>query len=53
MPIIEKKVMSAYAEASILLKSDREKIIKSQKKFIKCGRTLKDTKQNFERLLKF
>ena len=53
MPIIEKKVMSAYAEASILLKSDREKIIKELKEIYQgVDEHSEDTKQNFERLIK-
>ena len=53
MPIIEKKVMSAYAEASILLKSDREKIIKELKEIYQgVDEHSEDSKQNFERLIK-
>jgi len=53
MPIIEKKVMSAYAEASMLLKSDREKIIKELKEIYQgVDEHSEDSKQNFERLIK-
>tara|TARA_B100000401_G_C52803004_1_gene719551 strand:+ start:727 stop:1857 length:1131 start_codon:yes stop_codon:yes gene_type:complete len=52
MPIIEKKVMSAYAEASMLLKSDREKIIKELKEIYQgVDEHSEDSKQNFERLI--
>ena len=52
MPIIEKKVMSAYAEASTLLKSDREKIIKELKEIYQgVDEHSEDSKQNFERLI--
>jgi len=53
MPIIEKKVMMAYAEASTLLKSDREKITKELRKiFQDVDEHSKNSKQNFEKLIK-
>ena len=53
IPIIEKKVMSAYAEASTLLKSDREKITKELKEIYQdVDEHSKDSKQNFEKLIK-
>ena len=53
MPIIEKKVMTAYAEASTLLKSDREKITKELREiFQDADEHSKDSKQNFEKLIK-
>ena len=54
MSIIEKKVMSAYAEASTLLKSDREKITKELKEiFQDADEHSENSKQNFEKLIKF
>ena len=53
MPIIEKKVMTAYAEASTLLKSDREKITKELREiFQDADEHSEDSKQNFEKLIK-
>ena len=53
MTIIEKKVMTAYAEASTLLKSDREKITKELREiFQDADEHSKDSKQNFEKLIK-
>ena len=53
MPIIEKKVMVAYAEASTLLKSDREKITKELREIYQdVDEHSKDSKQNFEKLIK-
>jgi len=53
MPIIEKKVMTAYAEASTLLKSDREKITKELREIYQdVDEHSKDSKQNFEKLIK-
>ena len=53
MPIIEKKVMTAYAEASALLKSDREKITKELKEIYQdVDEHSEDSKQNFEKLIK-
>ena len=53
MPIIEKKVMTAYAEASTLLKSDREKITKELREIYQdADEHTEDTKQNFEKLIK-
>ncbi len=53
MPIIEKKVMTAYAEASTLLKSDREKITKELREiFQDADQHTEDSKQNFEKLIK-
>ena len=53
IPIIEKKVMTAYAEASTLLKSDREKITKELKEIYQdADEHSKDSKQNFEKLIK-
>ena len=53
MTIIEKKVMTAYAEASTLLKSDREKITKELRKiFQDVDEHSEDSKQNFEKLIK-
>ena len=53
MPIIEKKVMTAYAEASALLKSDREKITKELKEiYQEADEHSEDSKQNFEKLIK-
>ena len=53
IPIIEKKVMTAYAEASILLKSDREKITKELKEIYQdADEHSEDSKQNFEKLIK-
>ena len=53
IPIIEKKVMSAYAEASTLLKSDREKITKELKEIYQdADEHSEDSKQNFEKLIK-
>ena len=53
MSIIEKKVMTAYAEASTLLKSDREKITKELKEIYQdADEHSKDSKQNFEKLIK-
>ena len=52
IPIIEKKVMTAYAEASILLKSDREKITKELREiFQDADEHSEDSKQNFEKLI--
>ena len=52
MPIIEKKVMLAYAEASTLLKSDRDKITKELKEiYQEADEHSKDSKQNFEKLI--
>mgnify|MGYP000374363072 FL=1 len=54
MTIIEKKVMTAYAEASTLLKSDREKITKELREIYQdADEHTEDTKQNFEKLIKF
>ena len=53
IPIIEKKVMTAYAEASTLLKSDREKITKELKEIYQdADEHSEDSKQNFEKLIK-
>ena len=53
MPIIEKKVMLAYTEASTLLKSDREKITKELKEIYQdADEHSEDSKQNFEKLIK-
>ena len=53
MPIIEKKVMTAYAEASTLLKSDREKITKELREIYQdADEHSQDSKQNFEKLIK-
>ena len=53
MPIIEKKVMTAYAEASTLLKSDREKITKELREIYQdVDEHSKNSKQNFEKLIK-
>jgi len=53
MPIIEKKVMTAYAGASTLLKSDREKITKELRAIYQdADEHTEDTKQNFEKLIK-
>ena len=53
MPIIEKKVMTAYAEASTLLKSDREKITKELREIYQdADKHSEDSKQNFEKLIK-
>ena len=53
MPIIEKKVMTAYAEASTLLKSDREKITKELNEIYQDAEEhSEDSKQNFEKLIK-
>ena len=53
IPIIEKKVMTAYAEASTLLKSDREKITKELREIFQgVDEHSKDSKQNFEKLIK-
>ena len=53
MSIIEKKVMTAYAEASTLLKSDREKITKELREiFQDADEHSEDSKQNFEKLIK-
>ena len=53
MTIIEKKVMTAYAEASTLLKSDREKITKELREIYQdADEHTEDTKQNFEKLIK-
>jgi hypothetical protein len=53
IPIIEKKVMAAYAEASTLLKSDREKITKELKEiYQEADEHSEDSKQNFEKLIK-
>ena len=52
MPIIEKKVMIAYAEASTLLKTDREKITKELKKiYQEADEHSEDSKKNFEKLI--
>ena len=52
IPIIEKKVMTAYAEASTLLKSDREKITKELKEIYQdADEHSEDSKQNFEKLI--
>ena len=52
IPIIEKKVMTAYAEASTLLKSDREKITKELREiFQDADEHSEDSKQNFEKLI--
>ena len=52
MPIIEKKVMIAYAEASTLLKTDREKITKELKKiYQESDEHSEDSKKNFEKLI--
>ena len=53
IPIIEKKVMTAYAEASALLKSDREKITKELKEIYQdADEHSEDSKQNYEKLIK-
>ena len=53
IPIIEKKVMTAYAEASTLLKSDREKITKELNEiYQEADEHSEDSKQNFEKLIK-
>ena len=53
MTIIEKKVMTAYAEASTLLKSDREKITKELREiFQDANEHSEDSKQNFDKLIK-
>ena len=53
IPIIEKKVMTAYAEASTLLKSDREKITKELREiFQDADEHSEDSKQNFDKLIK-
>ena len=53
IPIIEKKVMLAYTEASTLLKSDREKITKELKEIYQdADEHSEDSKQNFEKLIK-
>ena len=53
MPIIEKKVMTAYAEASTLLKSDREKITKELREIFQgVDEHSEDSKKNFEKLIK-
>ena len=53
IPIIEKKVMTAYAEASTLLKSDREKITKELREIYQdADEHSEDSKQNFEKLIK-
>ena len=53
MTIIEKKVMTAYTEASTLLKSDREKITKELREiFQDADQHTEDSKQNFEKLIK-
>ena len=53
MPIIEKKVMLAYTEASTLLKSDREKITKELKEIYQdADEHSEDSKKNFEKLIK-
>ena len=53
IPIIEKKVMDAYTEASTLLKSDKEKIIKELKEIYQdVDEHSEDSKQNFEKLIK-
>jgi len=52
MPIIEKKVMVAYAEASTLLKSDRDKITKELKEIYQdADEHSEDSKKNFEKLI--
>ena len=52
IPIIEKKVMTAYAEASTLLKSDREKITKELKEIYQdADEHSEDSKQNYEKLI--
>ena len=52
MPIIEKKVMIAYAEASTLLKTDREKITKELNKiYQEADEHSEDSKKNFEKLI--
>ena len=53
MPIIEKKVMTAYAEASTLLKSDREKITKELREIFQgADEHSEDSKKNFEKIIK-
>ena len=53
IPIIEKKVMTAYAEASTMLKSDREKITKELREIYQdADEHSEDSKQNFEKLIK-
>ena len=53
IPIIEKKVMDAYTEASTLLKSDKEKIVKELKEIYQdADEHSEDSKQNFEKLIK-
>ena len=53
IPIIEKKVMLAYTEASTLLKSDREKITKELKEIYQdADEHSEDSKQNYEKLIK-
>ena len=53
MPIIEKKVMTAYAAASTLLKSDREKKTKELREIYQdADEHSEDSKQNFEKLIK-
>ena len=53
MTIIETKVMTAYAEASTLLKSDREKITKELREIYQdADEHSEDSKQNFEKLIK-
>ena len=53
MPIIEKKVMTAYAEASTLLKSDREKITKEIREIFQgVDEHSEDSKKNFEKIIK-
>ncbi len=53
MPIIEKKVMTAYAEASTLLKSDREKITKELREIFQgVDEHSEDSKKNFEKIIK-
>ena len=53
MPIIEKKVMTAYAEASTLLKSDKEKITKELREIFQgVDEHSEDSKKNFEKLIK-
>ena len=53
IPIIEKKVMTAYTEASTLLKSDREKITKELREIYQdADEHSQDSKQNFEKLIK-
>ena len=52
MPIIEKKVMIAYTEASTLLKTDREKITKELKEiYQEADEHSEDSKKNFEKLI--